>query len=183
MNRRHVLTLFGAGGASVAGGIAAYKPALMIESPRGKGEPVSIERTISDEYIEYRPSTDEVRYPTLMSADGPVAHETEPFGRWAKRRCASVGSDAVLPAIQNRFKKRVEGIGKAASGEYNGMVITVMAVTRLNREGEVIGEPNISFEELVEAAPRTVHATVRLEDREYTRNVPVFVEQSEIADL
>lgn len=183
MNRRRVLTLIGAGGASVAGGIAAFKPALVIGSPRGKGEPVSIERTITDESLEYRPSTDEVRYPTLMNSNGPVAYETVPFGRWARRRCASVGSDAVLPAIQDRFQKRVEGISKAASSEYIGLVITVTAMTTKNRDGEVVAEPNISYESLVDAAPRTVHTTVRLEGREHTRAVPVFVEEGELAYL
>lgn len=81
MNRRRSLSLLGAGGVSIAGGMAALEPSLVTGSPRGEGDPISIERTINDEQIEYRPSTDEGRFPTLVKADGTVAYETQPFVR------------------------------------------------------------------------------------------------------
>lgn len=88
-----------------------------------------------------------------------------------------------LAGDSERFDKRLEGLGKGATSEYIGMVITVMAVTSLNRDGEVVSEPNFSFEALVQAAPRSVQTTISLEGREYSRAVPVFVEESEIAQL
>lgn len=154
---------------------------------RGEGDPVSIERVIADDSIDYDSSNDTVRFPTLMGSEGPVAYKTESFESWADRRCASVGSEAVLPTIQDRFEKAVQSIGKAVGREDTreelGMVITVWAITHRNREGEIDSKPNFSFQALVDRTPRSVHTTITLEDREHTRSVPVFVEETEIADL
>lgn len=156
-------------------------------SPRGEGEPVAIERAITEDSVEFEPSTDTVRYPTLMGSDGPVAYETESFESWADRKCAIIGSETVLPTIQERFDKEVQGIGKGVgqadtSGNL-GTVITVWATTHRNQNGEITSEPNFSFQALVERTPRSVHATITLEDLEHSRSVPVLVEEQELHDL
>jgi len=53
-------------------------------------------------------------------------------------------------------------------------------VTLRKRNGEV-EEPNISLDRLVDAAPRSVKATVRLSGRSHTETVPVFVDEATVA--
>ncbi|WP_255149150.1 hypothetical protein [Halorarius halobius] len=183
MNRRTFLGALGGCGVTLAGGVAVGKPELVVGAPRGEGEPVSTRRAVADDAVEYLPEEDAVRYPTRVGADGPEAYETEPFERWARRRCASVGSEAVLPALDERFDTELEGIGKGVESEYLGLVISVMATTTRNREGEVVSEPNVAFDRLVARTPRTVRATVTLEGREHTRSVPVFVEETTVSYL
>lgn len=154
---------------------------------QGEGAPVSIKREIAEDLRDYEPSTDTVRFPTLLGSDGPVASETESFETRADRKCASIGSEALLAAIRNRFEKEVQGIWKAVgegdTGEDLGVVITVSVTTRRNRDGDTVSEPNISVRAVVDRTPRTVHATITLGDREHTRSVPIFVEENEVHDL
>lgn len=175
VNRRTYLTAGAAGLASLAGCTAVAKttraditadPSLV----RGEGDPVTTEQTIDRDSIEYLEETDEIRY----------GDTTELFGRWARRECAAVGSTAVLPAIEDRFEKLLEGVGKGVRGLLFGLVITVDHTLVRDRDGSVTSEPNVDFEELVAVTPRTVTTTVVLEGRDYTRVVPVIVQQSEL---
>lgn len=181
MDRRHFLGVLAGGGLAAAGGIGLRKPGLLVGAPRATGEPVSVTRTITDDAIEYLPETDRVRYARVSTPEGPDDYETAPFERWASRRCASVGSDVVLPTIRDRVDTELTGIGKGVSSEYFGLAITVSATTTRNRDGEVVSEPSLSVDQLRAVTPRTIEATVRLSDREHTRGVPVFVEESEAA--
>lgn len=178
VSRREALGLFGVGGVSIPGGIAAFNPEMIVGLPRAEGDSISVERAITDDSIEYRPSSDTVKWSRSTSQTGP--YETEPFEKWANRKSASVGSDVVLPTIQDRADREVSGIGKGVSGEYIGMVIAIHIGTTYNRDGNVISEPNMSVEGLVDVTPRTVRTTITLEEREYTRPIPVFIEEADI---
>jgi hypothetical protein len=46
----------------------------------------------------------------------------------------------------------------------------------LDREGEIVHTPSISFEELAEATPSSVDSTYVLESRTYERTVPVYTQ-------
>ena len=180
VSRRETLGLLGVGSIAIPGGITALNPEVIVGHPQGRGAPVSTEQTITDEGIEYRPSSDTVKWVKLRSEEGPVAYETEPFEKWADRRCAAVGSDIVLPTIQTRVDKELQGVGKGASGEIIGLVITVHIGSAYDRDGNVLSEPNISVETLLDVTPRTVQTTIKLKEREHFRSVPVFVEESDI---
>jgi hypothetical protein len=183
MYRRDFLAALTGGSLAAASGFSAHRPALLEGSRRGRGDPISVQRSITDESITYDPDRGTVRYPTLMGSDGPVAHGSEPFELWANRRCASVGSDAVLPAVEDRVDREMTGIGKGVRGTSFGLAITVSATTTLDREGTVVSEPVIPLDRLVAVTPATVYATVRFEGREHTRAVPVFVEESTVGYL
>lgn len=137
---------------------------------RGEGNPVTTRQTIDRDSIEYLEETNEVRY----------GDTTESFKRWARRECTAVGSAAVLPAIDSRFEKPIEGVGKGVRDLLFGLVITVDYTIVRDRDRSVTSEPNVGFKELVAVTPRTVTATVVLEGRDYTRVVPVIVQQSEL---
>lgn len=196
MNRRAYLAGIGAGVASLAGGLAvaeATRADVMAEPSliRGEGDPVSASETVERDYVEYVEATDEVRYVTVERGDdsetvvhdGEAASETEPFERWANRACASVGSRAVLPAVDRRFEQPVAGLGKGVRGLVFGLMITVDHVVVRDEDGSVVNEPNVGLDELVAATPRAVNATITFEGREHTRAVSVAVEHAETRSL
>lgn len=174
MKRRSLFAAVGGGLAFLTGGTIAARaaraditadPALF----RGKGAPISTKETITRDSIEYVDGTNKVRW----------AGTTEPFQRWARRECASVGSMAVLPAIDERLEKPVKGIGKGVRGLFFGLVISVHHTIWRNPDGSVESRPIMPFDELVAMTPRVVNATVVLEGHEYSRNVPVMVTRAE----
>lgn len=71
------------------------------------------------------------------------------------------------------------GIGRGRGPEgFDGMAITVQLTTvTYDREGTVVDEADIEFEELVAVTPPTAYA--RTEDGERLCAVPVYVEQAE----
>lgn len=178
VSRRGAIALLGVGGLSISGLVTASKPELIVGHPRAEGAPVAVERDITDESIAYRPESDTVRWSKSTGQDGPYV--TEPFEKWASRRAASVGSTVVIPTIQDRISKEVTGIGTGMAGELIGTVISVRFGTTFDAEGDVISEPNLSKETLIEEAPRTVRSTIALDGRTFTRQVPVFIEEADL---
>ena len=188
MNRRTYLAAVGAGVASLAGGFAvgeATRADVTAEPSmvRGEGDPVTTAGTVERDSVEYLEATDEVRYVKYYKNDEPVAYETEPFERWAKRACASVGSRAVLPTINERFEEPISGVGKGVRALLFGLVITVDHTVVRDEDGAVVNEPSVGFDDLVAATPRAVNATITFEGREYARAVPVAVERVETQAL
>lgn len=178
MNRRGLLKAAGGGLAFLAGGTIAAEaaraditadPALF----RGRGAPISTRATITQGTIEYVEGTHEVRW----------ADTTEPFERWARRKCASVGSTAVLPAVDERLEQPMKGIGKGVRGLFFGLAITVDHTIWRDEDGSVMRRPNVAFDELVAVTPRDVNATVVLDGHPYTRDVPVLAQRAEYQQL
>lgn len=180
LSRRRALALLGVGGVSVPGGIAAFRPTMLVRRPRAEGDPVSVERTIADDAVEYRPASDTVRW--SRSTDGTGPYETEPFERWASRKCAAVGADVVLPTIRDRSDGEVTGVATGVSGTLVGTVVTVRVGATYDLDGNVVSEPSVSVEEVIDVTPRTVRATITLDGREHTRPVPVFVEEGDVSE-
>ena len=184
MKRRTYLATVGAGIASIAGCTAladATRLDLAADSSRirGKGDPVTTSRTIDQDGIKYVAETDQVRYVSLYGTDGPTKYRTEPFERWARTRCVSEASTAVLPAIEDRLGKPPEGVGKGVRGLLFGLVIEVDHILTLAEDGSIERKPNVRFDELIAIAPPSVKSTVRLSGREHTRDVPVVLRHVE----
>ena len=116
---------------------------------------------------------------SFYSGGEPEQYNTEPFEQWARRKCASVGVTEVLPAIEERSNTTVEGLGRGVEGRLTGTVITVDYGTTHDSDGGVKDDPSISFSDVVEVAPGAVRATVVLDDRAYTRAVPVIAQRVE----
>ena len=163
---------------SAAGCLSAGVP-LVDDGKRGRGDPVSVRQELAPEHVTYVDETNEVRYPALMSGDGVEKYETEPFRKWGRRRCASVGVEVVVPTIEARFGGPLEGVGRGVASRLPGLVIVVDHATRLGDDGTVESRPNVSFDRLVDLAPRAVNATVVLDGNEVSRAVPVIVDRFE----
>lgn len=193
-SRRHALRAIAAVGAAIAGclgepptegGAQATTTGAGSRVRRGEASPVTVETTVDRDGIEYLEDGDAVRYVAAYRApenftatDGPPTrtpvYETVAFEEWAEVECASAGSTRVVEAVRSR----VDG-GSAISGGVtsrdNTTVILVIHQTLLDVEGNVLSEPDVGFDRLVAAAPRSVAVELRLEEREHACTVPVYV--------
>ncbi|WP_152421683.1 hypothetical protein [Halogeometricum pallidum] len=178
MNRRNFLIAGGgtvvalAGGTAVAGATRADILADT-ELTRGKGEAVKIEKTITPESVEYLESTNEVR------ENG----HTQPFNNWARRECAEIGAGEVVPVVDDRLETAVEGVGSGVRYLIFGPVITVDHTVTRDRDGSIVSEPNVTLEQLISVAPRTMTVTVTLDGHTFTKEFPVGVGHSEVSYL
>ncbi|WP_254763786.1 hypothetical protein [Natrinema marinum] len=178
MKRRGYVAALGASVASLAGLTAFAKPDLLLtlgKGTRGTGDDVSVTKSIDGEEVSYLEETNEVRYPTAYAGGEPQRYATEDFRTWAKRRSAPVGSTAVLSTIEDRLAVPVDGVGKSVGRRVLSTVIFVEYLLPREENGY---PPDLSFQKVASATPRTVHATVVLEGKQYTRAVPVIARRS-----
>ncbi len=143
------------------------------ELTRARGDPETVERTVDPDAVGYRESTGEV------VENG----RTQPVEDWARLECGDLATDAVVGVVEERLGEDVAGVGSGLRGLLFGFVLTVDHVVTRNRDGEVISRPNVGLDQLKDAAPRTLTATVALDgtdgDWEYTRAFPVGVGHEE----
>lgn len=180
MNRRTLLATLGGSVAVATGGVVALRPATVVDGRRADGESITVDRTLADEAVDYYPSNDTVRWAESTDPSGPDDYRTEPFREYAARKCASVASDAAETTVRDRLDGPVEGVSTSVSGEFFGTAVRVLAQTVRDGRGELSSTPSASLAELVAVAPKTVRATVRLDDAEHTRTVPVFVDATTV---
>lgn len=158
-------------------------------SVRGGAEPITADRTVADDELEYLEDEHAVKYVAawrhtnrteIEQGEPPErepVYETTPFEDWATTECASVGADAVA----QRIEERIDGDPAASVGitrENGEMAVSVQQTTVRDRDGEVVSEPSVPFERIVEVTPRAVEATVRLAEQEHTATVSVWVSET-----
>jgi len=176
VNRRTLLASAAGGLVAGAGGAAladATRADVVADRglTRAEGDRAELERTAARESVAYVDSTDEVE------EDG----RTAPFEEWARREAAAVGADAVVGVVADRLDRSLEGVGSGVRSLVFGPVVTVDHTVTRNREDEVVNEPDVPLETLVEVAPRSLAVTVALEGRSSTARVPVGVGHVEVS--
>jgi hypothetical protein len=178
VNRRRYLLAAGGTLATLGGGAAvadATRADLTVdrELSRGQGPPATVERTVGRDGVEYVASSDTVR------VDG----RSEPFERWARRKCEGIGAHTVVAIVDDRLDANLEGVGSGVRSLLFGPVVTVDHTVTRNRDGEVVSEPNVPVDRVRVVAPRTLSVTVTLEGRRLTRRLPVGVGHGEVQYL
>lgn len=196
LSRRRLLSACGLLGASFAGCLGRAPRSPTDDGPtrepvRGAADPVTVERTVDDEELEYLEATDEVRYVAayrhtnhdeVENASKPErepVYETTPFERWGETECAHAAALEVGDIIENAF----DGGANTSPGvttRDGKKVVEADYHTHLDRDGDVISKPSVEFERVVEVTPRSVTATVSLEGHEHADTVPVFVRRATI---
>ena len=147
---------------------------------RGRGTPVSVERTIRDPQVDYREEQDTVRYVGAYIRDGPTAderepvYETAPFTEWVTSEAASVGSGAVNDAID----ARADGSAGATAGMTHRDGRQVVTVDRNHQPDSQQDTDRPSFDELVDITPKSTTVTITLGGRTRTEIFGVWVEES-----
>lgn len=175
MNRRKFLLASGGiisvGGTAVA---SATRTDILAdeELTRGKGKAVALENTNTLDSVTYLESTNEVR------KNG----NTLPFNKWARWECADIGASEVVFIVDNRLEPTVEGVGSGVASQIFGPVITADHTVTRDSDGTIVSEPNVTLDELISVAPRTVTVTVNLEGRGYATDIPVGVGQMRLLE-
>jgi hypothetical protein len=146
---------------------------------QGAADPIRVDETvvIDDPDLEYLPEKNAVRFPSLMNQSGVVAYDTMPFGRWSQLQCAEAGVEAVWAVVSDRVDDPTR-IGRGATSSFPGMVVELSHDTELDEDGNVVAEPTVSFDELLDVTPESVTASVSLDGTTATHTVPVQVIES-----
>jgi hypothetical protein len=156
---------------------------------RCRGDPVSVERSLTDEPgyddgMEYLPRNDTVRFVRSVDGGGPASFGTTSFERWASGMATGAGVRRVRAATADRLDLattafRVDQGLPPASSPADPPVIRLLVWTRVE-DGDAVRTPAASLARLSGAGPRSVHATVSLDGRRYARSVPVFAEHETV---
>lgn len=160
---------------------------------------IEVREVEEDENVEYVEDDDAVRYVAAWRhvdrkeegtavedeqnetrEDGPPERDpvfaTTPFEHWGETRCLSAAGTAAAEHVNDELDTDDVSGGITATVEGEDRAAFVSVETTLNRDGEVVRESDVEFEELVAATPTTVEATYVLGDREYELAAPVYAE-------
>jgi hypothetical protein len=171
---------------SGASGTTTGKPAS--EFVRCRGDPVSAERSVTDEPgyedddMEYFPENETVRYVAARSRGEPAKYSTIAFDDWASLECAEAAAVRTREVTADRLGTDEFGSAIGRPPEFadgDDSVVRLSLETRVE-DGETVSTPTVSRDQLADAAPRSVEATVSLADEEFSRTVPVFAHHVEI---
>ena len=152
------------------------------EPVRCQGEPVSAERSITDEPgyddgVEYFPGNETVRFVAARSGGKPVEFDTWTVEEWGAIESAEVGLERAREVTADRLgtNEFASGVGTPPEATPpEARAISLEVVTELDRDGEVISTSPVSLSQLVEAGPRSVAVTLSLDSRTFERTMPVF---------
>lgn len=103
----------------------------------------------------------------------------------AQLRCTCVAADAVQEHVFARIDTTGISVGcgrtpiLATPIEETGFAVNVHHTTTFDRDGNLLKEPKVSYDQLRAVTPRTASATIDSEGREHTCTVPVYVLQTE----
>ncbi|MBX0296772.1 hypothetical protein [Haloarcula nitratireducens] len=176
MDRRQFLLAGGGTVVALAGGTAvadATRADILADTEltRGEGEARIIAKTISRESVEYLEATNTIRENS----------HTHPFNTWARRECAEIGANEIVPVVDDRLETTVAGVGSGVRYLIFGPVITVDHTVTRDRDGSIVNEPNVTLEQLISVAPRTITVTVTLAGQLLTTEFPVGVGHNEVS--
>lgn len=152
------------------------------EPVRCQGEPVSAERTITDEPgyedgLEYYPDNETVRFVAARSGGEPAEFGTWTVEEWGAIESAEVGLERAREVTADRLgtNEFASGVGTPPEATPpEARAISLEIVTELDRDGEVISTSPVSLSQLVEAGPRSVAVTLSLDSKTFERTMPVF---------
>jgi hypothetical protein len=144
---------------------------------QGRGDPLTLGETVvvDDPDLELASGGDAVRFPSLMNESGVVATDTMPFDRWSQLQCAEAALDPAWRVVERRLDGESERLGRGVTSSFPGMVVEFSHTTTVDDEGEVVSAPPVTFDDLLDITPRSVTATVSLDEKTVTHTVPVQV--------
>lgn len=193
LSRRRVLAIAGAGVGLTASGCSGRSdgggdPDLEPSNRLGEAPPVAVEAEPVREY-EYLPEADRVR---LRYDSGETS--TFPFDEWGTMRAADRAADRVASILEAESLlgdgvsvgsgrlalSEVDWTGEASApaeeafdrdAEFGPIV---RHVHHYDRDGDLLDEPQASFDSVVDATPRAAEVTVLFPEREYAATLPVL---------
>lgn len=140
---------------------------------RGGADAITVEETVTDPEYEYVESNDTVRTPLVTDGDEVLEYGYESFDDWTRSEGLDVGIHAVYDLVNDRVGREYGGGVRA--GPDGSPVISLRVVTRVDEDGNVVSQPDVSFADLVAAAPRSVVSTVHFAGKSATHTHEVWV--------
>jgi len=155
----------------------------------GEGPTISIQNTFAEEY-QYDESKDEV---IIEDEDGNDSRKS--FDSWAANESAWHAKRAVVGKLREELESLTNitaGVGRTDNEGIEGFdrerYTTAVAVApyigyyyHYDDEGNLLSEPAVEFETLVEAAPRTIESTLmfdsKFDRREHVSKFPTVCER------
>lgn len=145
-----------------------------------------------DDEVEYLPGEEAVRYVKAWrsterddrSTDGLPEHEpvytTVPADRWGRIQALSAAGEAAARHAADELD--ADGLSGGVTSTIEGRDSTpiVTTSTLLDRSGDVVSRPSVTFEALVDATPGTAEVTYVLDDRAFDHEFAVFAKHSVI---
>lgn len=144
---------------------------------RGRANPLALGNTVAvdEPNLELVAENDTVRFPAARNGTEVVEYGTMSFDAWARMEAASVGVDEVWRVVEDRLGDDAGSISRGVASTALGVVVELALTTSLDREGNVASEPTATFERVVDVTPASVTATVSLDGRNGTCEIPVQV--------
>ncbi|MFC6977082.1 hypothetical protein ACFQL1_23935 [Halomicroarcula sp. GCM10025709] len=147
---------------------------------------MSTEVVETDENVEYIAENDTVRYVAAWKhtnhdevqegakPEHKPVYETTPFDEWARTEAFVAAAKAA--AEHANAELGVDEVGGGITSTIDGKELApiVSVQTVLDREGDVVSEASVSFEELVAVTPASVDVTYRLSDQGVQLAAPVY---------
>lgn len=141
----------------------------------------------SDDDVEYLPDEHAVRYVARWRNEGrgedgeptrEPEYETTPFEDWAEVECIEAAGRAAAEHAGAALGASDLGSAISSGVEGEALAAVVAVETELDRDGEVVREPAVGFDELVAATPASVDATYVIAEETHTMDAPVYVRHS-----
>lgn len=158
-------------------------------SDRGRADPISVTETVEPAAgTEYLPVDHDVRYVAYVQIDDEdppereSAYETISFEVWARGKCGGAANERVRAILREQLgAENTPGTswGRNREGDEDGIAVNVSLDTMYDRDGELLSEPTVEYETVLEVAPRAVEATIRYAEQEHTETIPVWIRTSE----
>lgn len=155
---------------------------------RGRSDAITDVREVEDDDdVEYLPETEEVRYVSAYRQVKPhdelepgeeversSSYATTPENRWGTTKCVEAAARRAAERVSEVLD--TEDVAWAVTSRVDGhdRAALVDVTTLLGRDGTVASTPDVDFDALVEATPRTVSARYELEGLTCEMDVPVY---------
>ena len=147
---------------------------------------VTTEVVETDENVEYIAENDTVRYVAAWKhtnheevqegaePERKPVYETTPFDSWARTEAYTAAAKAAAEHANTKLGGNEVGGGITSTIEGKDLAPIVSVQTVLDREGEVVSEASVSFEELVAVTPASVDVIYRLSDQAVQLTAPIY---------
>lgn len=162
-------------GAALPGGGSGSEDKPDHRRARATGDPASVRRVVDPDDSTYLPEEDRVEM-TLGSGDASVT-DTVSFAVWAESEAALVAAEHAASVALSRLDADAE-LSAGIDADDGGAVRSFVSLDyRYNEAEELVTEPGVAFETVVDHAPSTVDVTVVFAGQEYAETVPIHVQR------
>lgn len=183
MDRRSYLSLAGITMVSLSGCLTEDTPDDESRTETPSATPSNTDTPSLKETFDPTEHVDDWQDERARGQADPITTDgTVDSGNVMEVKCGRVGMHGLRSYVDEQLGEP-KGLAFSFGTDSKADHGDIFAVTRrlvVESDGSILGTPEVSFETLVSATPRTITATARYEEKEYTCQHPAFVRDSVI---